>query len=322
MSAVASVVYDFFGHVLELRCPSPAIIDALTQRESCWKPAVNAGPSADPDVVIDVILNPPPCPLTEVQHFSNEHFFFHGSSSRLLSGYLYARPWQIHVQSFVEDDETTLDNMILPTLGNILLRLGLVNVHCAAVAHEGRGLLLIGPSQSGKSTTSLLMARAGFDFLSDNDVYLRSKDKGVAALSNNKELFLLDSTAQRFAELDFAGDLPVRNRGGTAKRVLNMDRALPNQSISETDARVVVFPSVGDGLDTEVEVIEPYDCLEYLMQLVPARGLPAMIKDQWALKTLFDLLSTLSMTASAYRVRLGSDPTQVVAKLGALIEGD
>ena len=319
MSAQKSVFYDLFGHLLELRCQRPSIIDALTQRESCWKPLLSSPCSGDPDVVVDVLVHPPPCPLTQVQHFSNEHFFFHGSSSRLLTGYLYARPWQIHVQSYVEDDETTLDNMILPTLNNILLRLGLVNVHCAAVAREGRGLLLMGPSQSGKSTTSLLLARAGYDFLGDNDIYLRQVNDEVVAMSNTKELFLLDNTAEKFTELSFTKDLPIRHRGRTAKRVLTMDKTLPGQCIQEAVTRALVFPQVGDTPKTEVEAIEPFDCLQKLMQLVPARGLPALIKDKWALNVLFELLSSLSLTTKTYRVRLGSDPKELVETLGALL---
>jgi len=319
MSENPSVIYNLFGHTLELRCQSRAIIDDLTQKESCWKPLLSSNAPFNPDIIVDVLIHPPPSPLSEVQHFSNENFFFHGSSSRLLTGYLYARPWQVHVQSYLEDDEATLDNMILPVLNNILLRLGLVNVHCASVSREGRGLLLIGPSKSGKSTTSLLMARAGFDFLSDNDVYLRRTGDSVAALSSNKELFLLDSTAEKFTELDFTLELPVRMRGATAKRVLAMDQVLPGQCVQETKACAVVFPQVADALDTEVEPIESFDCLQQLMELVPARGLPAMIKDQVALESLFDVLSTLSMTAKAYRVRLGRDPAGVVSALSSLV---
>ncbi len=343
------VWFDLFGHVLELRCPSAAIIDQLIQRESCWKPLAREQQpwsateldravlfdassdrdasdrdASDPDgsrvdVLVEVLIHPPPSPLTEIQHFSNDHFFFHGSSSRLLTGYLYARPWQVHVQSYVEDDETTLDNMILPVLNTVLLRLGLVNVHCAAVSRQGKGLLLIGPSQSGKSTTSLLLARAGFDFVSDNDVYLQQAGDSVAALSSSKELFLLDDTAERFGDLKYTVDLPVRVRGNTPKRVVAMDELMPEQCVQRTLASTVVFPQVGHSAETQIEPMDSFDCLQRLMELVPARGLPALIKDQKALARLFDLLSTLSATTKAYRVRLGSDPERLVSTIGQLL---
>ena len=45
---------------------------------------------------------------------------------------------------------------------------GLVPLHCACVAREGSGLLLAGESGSGKSSLSLALAQAGFDYLSDD----------------------------------------------------------------------------------------------------------------------------------------------------------
>lgn len=322
-SAIRPVLFDLFGTTLELRCPSEAIIDQLVHRESCWKPLArrdSSPPEQSPDVIVEVLIQPPPCPLTEVQHFSNDNFFFHGSSSRLITGYLYARPWQVHVQSFVEDDETTLDNMILPALNNVLFRLGLANVHCAAVARGDRGLLMVGPSRSGKSTTSLLLARNGFDFISDNDVYLRHhEDGGVLAMSSTKELFLLDDTASRFRELAFASELPFRDRGGTRKRVLAMDELLPERCVSEALATTVIFPEIGTGDETTVHPLEPSECLERLLHLVPARGLPALIRDQVAIASLFDLLSALAMSCRAARVELGRDSEGVVAVMNELI---
>ena len=316
-----SVVYDLFGHRIELRCASEAIIESLTHKESCWKPLLTSPSSRDADVVVDVIQHRPPSPMTAVQHFSNANFFFHGSRSRLITGYLSARPWQVHVQSYVEDDVATLDNMILPALNTILLRLGLANVHCAAVARSGHGMLLIGPSQSGKSTTSLLLARAGMDFVSDNDVYLRRSARGVRAMSSNPELFLLDDAIERFPELELARDAPIRHRGRTAKRVLDMARAMPDRCASEAEVHVVVFPRVGDAAATTVKPVDAATCLGWLLEQVPARGLPAMIKDEIAIRGLFDLLARVSTTATIYQATLGSDPSGVVAELDSLLSG-
>ena len=313
------VFYDVFGEGIELRSRNPKIAASLAQRESCWKPLVRTAIGVAPAAVVEVIQHPSASPLNAVQHFSNEHFFFHGSRSRLLTGYLYRRPWQIHVQSFAVDDETTIDNMILPTLSNVLLRLGMVNVHAAAVARSGEALLLVGPSGAGKSTTSLLLARAGFDFLSDNDVYLRRSGDRVEAFSSSNELFLQDSTADRLRDLDFVRDLPQRMRGTTTKRILAVDEAMPDRCVSRARAAALVFPSVGEHAATELIPLDAFTCLDRLLHLVPARGLPAAIKDRFAQTTQFETLATLVSSVSAFEVRLGSDPAGVVETLGALI---
>lgn len=316
----ASATFDLFGDFLELRCPNPAIIEALSRRESCWKPLLRStAATTERAAVVDVLQHPPPSPITRVQHFSNEHFFFHGSRSRLLTGYLYRRPWQVHVQSYLADDETTIDNAILPTLINVLLRLGLVNVHCAAVARDGKALLLIGPSGAGKSTTSYLLARSGFEFLSDNDVYLRRSGDHVDAMSSTNELYLVENTGDRVDGMDFVRDLPVHMRGATAKRVLNMGDVLADRCISRARAAVLVFTRVGNSRDTELRRLDPFSCLDRLMELVPARGLPAAIKDHRAQTTQFETLATLATSVDAYEANLGSSAAGVVEALGSLV---
>ena len=93
----------------------------------------------------------------------------------------------------------------------------------------------------------------------------------------------------------------------------------PEKCVSEAQARVVIFPQVGDSADTVVQSLGPSECLDELMRSVPARGLPALIKDQKALEVLFDLLASLSATTSTYRVRLGTEAAGVIETLSGLI---
>lgn len=53
---------------------------------------------------------------------------------------------------------------------------GVAILHCACVVKEGQGILLAGNSGSGKSTLAVAMARAGFDFLSDDWTYFSDWD--------------------------------------------------------------------------------------------------------------------------------------------------
>ena len=49
---------------------------------------------------------------------------------------------------------------------------GLIPLHGACVAHGGRGLLLMGESGAGKSTTALHCLLQGFDFVSEDSVFV------------------------------------------------------------------------------------------------------------------------------------------------------
>ena len=47
-----------------------------------------------------------------------------------------------------------------------------MSLHAACVGHAGRGVLLMGPSSSGKSTVTLQCLLQGFDFLSEDSVFV------------------------------------------------------------------------------------------------------------------------------------------------------
>jgi hypothetical protein len=49
---------------------------------------------------------------------------------------------------------------------------GLVSLHAACVGRSGRGILLMGPSGSGKSTVTMQWLLQGFDFLSEDSVFV------------------------------------------------------------------------------------------------------------------------------------------------------
>lgn len=63
-------------------------------------------------------------------------------------------------------------NVIFPVVMSILAgSLGLVELHASCVARDGRGLLLVGPSRSGKSTLAMALRAEGFDVLSDDRAF-------------------------------------------------------------------------------------------------------------------------------------------------------
>src|ERR1044072_1454597 len=64
-----------------------------------------------------------------------------------------------------------------------LRRFGLFDLHSAGVVnpHDGKGVLIVGPSRSGKSTLAVQLASAGWSYLSDDEVLLSLVDGAVEA---------------------------------------------------------------------------------------------------------------------------------------------
>jgi len=76
---------------------------------------------------------------------------------------------------------------------------GVVTVHAAAVACEGRAALIVGDSGSGKSTTALACAAAGFGFLGDDQVAI-TRDEGRAVVHSLFASARVDGTVDSVEE--------------------------------------------------------------------------------------------------------------------------
>src|SRR5258708_36266490 len=60
----------------------------------------------------------------------------------------------------------------------------LVPLHAACVGLDGRGILLMGPSGSGKSTVALQCLLDGFDFLSEDSVFVAPNSMRATGTAN------------------------------------------------------------------------------------------------------------------------------------------
>jgi len=74
-------------------------------------------------------------------------------------------------------------------------------LHAGCVARDGHGVLLAGTSGSGKSTLTAALVRDGWDFLSDDMVFLARRAGVTSAWGFSDEIDCSDETAGMFAEL-------------------------------------------------------------------------------------------------------------------------
>lgn len=78
---------------------------------------------------------------------------------------------------------------------------GLTSLHSACVAFRGRGMLLVGDSSAGKSTLSLALCRAGFDFLCDDRTLLGRREGELQAWALSPEMKQRPESLHHFPEL-------------------------------------------------------------------------------------------------------------------------
>ncbi|HTS35889.1 MAG TPA: hypothetical protein VMH04_09470 [Candidatus Solibacter sp.] len=130
-------------------------------------------------------------------------------------------------------------NVIFPIVVSILGgSLGFVELHASCIAKDGRGLLLIGPSRSGKSTLAMALNAAGFTALSDDRAFCSRVDGRLQAWCPSRPVKLRPDAARWFDE--YRGREPTAVQNGV--RVFHCEpRGSRSQSIRECVPAMMVF---------------------------------------------------------------------------------
>lgn len=122
---------------------------------------------------------------------------------------------------------------------------GLAPLHAACVGSEGRGLLLMGPSGSGKSTVALHCLLQGFDFVSEDSVFVAPEKLLATGVANfvhvrRDSLRFLDQTrhAARIRESPV-----IQRRSGARKFEFDLRRRGYRLAETPLNVAAVVFTS-------------------------------------------------------------------------------
>jgi hypothetical protein len=137
-------------------------------------------------------------------------------------------------------DATYWRTVIFPMLLSIVAgSVGLVELHASSVARDQRGLILIGPSRSGKSTLAMALTETGFRFLSDDRTFCSLRRGKLLAWGLPRPLKLRREAAAWFEGFRDREPPDVRN----GERVFHCE---PNQLIGpqhdpKCEPRLLVF---------------------------------------------------------------------------------
>jgi hypothetical protein len=128
--------------------------------------------------------------------------------------------------------KTVVFPMLLSIIGGSV---GLVELHASCVAKDGMGLLLAGPSRSGKSTLAMAFARLGFHVLSDDRTFCSLKHGTLTAWGLPRPLKLRREAAAWFDGLRGMEPTDVQN----GERVFHLE--LEQRTLPFCRPRMLVF---------------------------------------------------------------------------------
>ena len=185
-----------------------------------------------------------------------------------------------------------------------LRRLGLYDLHAAALdePESGAGFVFPGASGSGKTSLSIRLAAAGWRYLSD-DMLAVSECEGGAEVFPLRQPFQTDAAALagcRLPRLEEALGVHIPN--DPDKRKLNPHVLFPGRFAPRAWPRVLCFPAVaGEGRSR----VEPLGQAEAMTRLV--RMCPWASYDAAAARPHLRLLARLARQCRTYELHAGRD---------------
>ncbi len=194
----------------------------------------------------------------------------------------------------------------------LLLRpLGAYGLHAAALERGPAGVLLVGPSDVGKSTLAYALVRQGWGFVSDDSVLLHAegRDGAVEAVAFRRR-FGLDAD-DRFPEVA-AHAVPQPAEAG--KWSVDVAALYAGQARMQTAPRLLVFPEIADAAESRLGRLAPADAYGRLLAQVGTRRL-----DDAHTRAHHALLGRLLAQAPAVRLAAGRDVLDAPARVADLL---
>jgi hypothetical protein len=209
------------------------------------------------------------------------------------------------------------------SLLELLRHHGLYHLHAAAVERRGAGLLITGDTGAGKSTLTVLLARAGWGFLSDDAVLLRLAAGGVEARALPTPFHVDPALSASLPELAALGAAAPYNGG--PKRELDPEQLYGREFRPTVEPRVLLFPRVHRrAVPPPAQQVGPGI---WLRQVSPGQAVAELIRasalvllDERAAAGHLESLRRLALSCAGFRLYHGPEALEAPDEFAQVME--
>jgi hypothetical protein len=194
-----------------------------------------------------------------------------------------------------------------------LRRHGWYSLHAAGFSMNGRAILIPGTSGVGKSTLSVALLRAKFDYLTDDMIFLARSAGGLIVRGLAEDIDVSEQTIRFFPELDFLMHSPKTD--GFTKRQLRVEEVYGAMPIPESRPSAIVLPHVSGKPHSTITQI---DGDEAFREIVPN----VLLTEQAVCQQHFSVLAELVKQADCYRLETGQDFDRIPLLLREVVARD
>jgi hypothetical protein len=262
--------------------------------------------------VIITTGSPPPLPEnyeafeTEqgIGYTNGETYHLVVNDSRIVVGAPAARSVRVWMGDTREARHpVALVNVFSYVLHFALRRSDLYDLHAAGVVEprSGAGALFVGNSNSGKSSLTVRLARAGWSYLSDDMLLLHELPGGVHARALRRQFSVSDESLAScpLPRLEDALGSPVNS--DPSKRRLEPSIVFPEGFAASCRPGFIFFPAIDGGEQTIVSRLSKADAMVRLLQLYPWAGFDV------AVRTYLRCLERLLRQTRCFVMSMGRD---------------
>ena len=216
---------------------------------------------------------------------------------------LQVRPGNADAHCFLAADFDTFSpfeqrEFFLLGLLMLLRPFGRYGLHACGLERHNTGLLLVGSSGSGKTTTSLNLIRQGWRYLSDDAVLLTARaDPMVQASAFRQGFSCTPETLKHFPEL--TGSAEFGDPGG--KRIVSPDSVFGGGFTPTCTPSLIVFPCVSLG----ETCLQPLTSAQSLIRLCQQSA--GIMTDTAVSQGQLELLRRLVGQTQSFTLHLGQD---------------
>lgn len=291
-------LYSVAGRFLFVKSSDPDLRNLIVEFFAGWQLTPVPEPHRSPDIRISFSCGETPLEIrSDLNHFDvaeGGKCYTDGADFYLVLG-----DTLIHLQ---HGTPVTIDVSLseLPVAGDTMLaratsfavcaglrRFGLFDLHSAGVVdpHDGKGVLIVGPSGSGKSTLAVQLAKAGWSYLSDDELLLSLEDGAVEARGFRS--FFAMSTGEE---------------GESFKHCFEPDTVFGARRTPQVLPRLVLFTRLNNESESRLNKLTQTETMTRLI-----RACPWATYDTAVASANLEVLSALARQATGFDLAAGRD---------------
>ena len=185
-----------------------------------------------------------------------------------------------------------------------LRKAGLFDLHAGGVVEprSGAGVLVAGPSGSGKSSLTIRLAAAGWGYLTDDMLALRDEANAVTAYAFRRAFSVSERSLENAGRPSLLGLLGPPVNSDPTKRTLDPAAGFPGQFVESCTPRVLCFAALTGEAESRLERLSRAEAMARLV-----RHSPWASYDTGTAREHLRALARLAAQCRAFALRAGRD---------------